>query len=154
MFLSRLVTLQLHNLTSAVNSNATVLFQCTPGSYGDLGKYCATCPKGGLCLGQNVPPEALPGYFPLPVVVVEGNAGGGLNFIECSPTEACIGGSVVGVTVSSTRVIGGAALCNDLYSGLQCSICNKGAYRCAIGVIFTLYTFPYFIELRWGRASS
>ena len=106
--------------TAAAAANGTVpgdvvLALCPAGTYGEPGEACLPCPSGARCDGLFADPQSLPGWYP-----VDRGA-----FVECTPTDACVGGANVTVASAVTLGVGSPVLsCALNYQGPRCADCR------------------------------
>ena len=120
------------NVSGSVSAAVTLAMACPVGTFGGPGEACQSCPQGAFCTGGEEEPRATPGYYPL----------GRTQFVQCTPLEACLGGtSAVAVGAgpgngsgsgngSTSDVTGGGGLgCSRHYTGSRCGACAPGAYR-------------------------
>ena len=108
------VSLSLLNET-AVGASAAVSAQCPRGYYGGDGERCSTCPVGAVCPGYGLDPVSTAGHYPQ----------SRSTFVECVPTEACVGG----FNFSILATVDSALSCSRSYTGQRCADCAVGAYR-------------------------
>ena len=85
---------------------------CGPNTYNASRVHmdgCSGCPDGAECLGSDIRPRALPGFW-----TAAPDASDAV-FVACSPPEACTGGV--------------ASACADGYTGNKCGSCADGFFR-------------------------
>lgn len=105
---------------------AALVAKCAAGFYGTAGLYCAACPRGALCPGNELNKDmvtALAGFWrvsPSQVTVATcppERQGSALPYcvyaVACAPVESCLAGNV----------------CASGYKGDRCSLCASGYYR-------------------------
>ena len=96
-------------------AGALVTAVCPSGYHGTIGQRCEACPVGAVCAGGVGDPIAASGYYPLSRT----------QFVECSPVDACDGGT----NYSAIASAGGSLSCSRNYIGDRCALCAPGSYR-------------------------